>query len=139
MAPNAAGDADEGGNRLQNFAVLSLPGGLLPAGGNSVQIGLLVDTAIASAGYPLRVDFYRAACGGGSRQFLGSTSIAAMDAQLPRSFTLTPPDGGNVLPLTALVVDAAGNSSEFTPAQGETIFADGSEDQAGALAVGRCD
>ncbi|MBL8243193.1 MAG: hypothetical protein JNL89_03340 [Rhodanobacteraceae bacterium] len=137
--PNDAGDADEGGNRLQNFAVLSLPGGFLPAGGNSVQIGLLVDTAIANASYPLRVDFYRAACGGGSRQFVGSTSIAAMDAQLPRSFTLTPPDGANVLPLTALVVDAAGNSSEFAPAQGETIFADGSEDQAGALAVGRCE
>lgn len=137
--PNDAGDADEGGNRLQNFAVITLPGGFLPAGGNSVQIGFLVDTATANASYPLRVDFYRADCGGGSRQFLGTTSIAALDAQLPRSFTLTPPDGANVLPLTALVVDTAGNSSEFTPVQGEAIFADGSEDQPAALTVGRCE
>jgi hypothetical protein len=137
--PNDAGDADEGGNRLQNFAVLSLPGGFLPAGGTSVQVGFQVDTAVANASYPLRIDFYRGDCGGGSRQYLGSTSITAIDAQSPRSFTLTPPDGANVLPLTALVVDAAGNSSEFAPVQGEAIFADGSEDQAGALMAGRCD
>lgn len=137
--PNDAGDADDGGNRLQNFAVLSLPGGFLPGGGSSVQVGFQVDTATANASYPLRVDFYRADCGGGSRQFLGSTSIAAIDAQSPRSFTLTPPDGANVLPLTALVVDAAGNSSEFTPVQGESIFADGGEDQPAALTLGRCD
>lgn len=137
--PNDAGDDDEGGNRLQNFAVLSLPGGFLPAGGNSVQVGYQIDSAVANASYPLRVDFYRADCGGGSRQFLGSTSIAAIDAQLPGSFTLTATDGANVLPLTALVVDAAGNSSEFAPVQGETIFADGAEDLAGALPAGRCD
>ena len=137
--PNDPGDADTGGNRLQNFAAFSLPGGFLPAGGNSVLVNFQVDTATANASYPLRVDFYRADCGGGSRQFLGSTQVQAIDAQTPRSFTLTPPDGANVLPLTALVVDAAGNSSEFAPAQGETLFADGSEDQAGALTVGRCE
>lgn len=137
--PNDAGDSDEGGNRLQNFAALTLPGGFLPAGGNSVQLGFQVDTAVANASYPLRVDFYRGDCGGGSRQYLGSTQVQAIDAQLPRSFVLNPPDGGNVLPLTALVVDAAGNSSEFTPAQGEAIFADGSEDQPGPLSVGRCE
>ncbi len=137
--PNDPGDADTGGNRLQNFAVVNLPGGFLPAGGNSVDVGFQVDTATANASYPLRVDFYRAACGGGSREFVGSASIAAIDAQLPHTTLVQPADGGNVLPLTTLVVDAAGNSSEFSPAQGEAIFADGSEDQPAALPPGRCD
>lgn len=137
--PNDPGDADSGGNRLQNFAAVSLPGGFLPAGGNSAQVGFTVDTATANASYPLRVDFYRGDCGGGSRQLVGSASIAAIDAQLPRTAMLQPADGGNILPLTALVVDAAGNTSEFSPLQGDPIFADGSEDQPAALSPGRCD
>lgn len=137
--PNDAGDADSGGNRLQNHAVLDLPGGFLPGGGSSVSLGFAVDTAIAHASYPLRVDFYRAGCGGGSRQFLGSSSIAAIDAQTPRSVVLTAVDDGNLLPLTALVVDSAGNSSEFTPAQGESISEAGFEDAPGPSTPGRCD
>jgi hypothetical protein len=137
--PNDPGDADTGGNRLQNFAVITLPGGFLPAGGSAVEVGFQVDSATANASYPLRVDFYRGDCGGGSRQLVGSASIAAIDAQLPRTTQLQPADGANVLPLTALVVDAAGNSSEFAPLQGEAIFADGSEDQPTALPPGRCD
>ncbi|GMU44363.1 MAG: hypothetical protein IT479_06495 [Xanthomonadales bacterium] len=136
---NDPGDADTGGNRLQNFAAVTLPGGFLPAGGAGVELDFVVDTAIAHASYPLRVDFYRADCGGGSRQFLGSTQVQAVDAQTPRSFTLASPDGGNVLPLTALAVDADGNSSEFAPVQGEAIFADGLEDQASTLTPGRCE
>lgn len=136
--PNDAGDGDTGGNRLQNFAVITLPGGFLPGGGNNVEVGFQVDTATANATYPLRVDFYRADCGGGSRQLVGTTSIAAIDAQLPRTLTLQPADGGNILPLTALVVDSAGNSSEFSPPQGDPIFAGGMEDQPSALSAGRC-
>lgn len=136
---NDAADADTGGNRLQNFAVLDLPAGFLPAGGASAQIGFQVDSATAHSSYPLRVDFFRADCGGGSRHLLGSATITAIDAQSPRSTLLAAADGGNLLPLTALVVDADGNSSEFTPARGEGVFASGLEDSASPPTAGRCD
>lgn len=124
---NDPGDADEGGNRLQNHAELGLPAGFLPQGGVTVPLTVRVDTATASAGYPLRVDFYRADQGGGSRTWLGSDSIPATAAGQPRTPTLIAPDGGNLLPLTALVTDAAGNSSEFTPMLGDAIGAGGFE------------
>jgi len=37
------------------------------------------------------------------------------------------------------VVDSAGNSSEFTPAQGESISEAGFEDAPGPSTPGRCD
>lgn len=135
---NDPGDADDGGNRLQNFPQLELPAGFAPGGGASANVGYRVDSGTANASYPLRVDFYRADCGGGSRSWLGSANIAAIDAQLPLQFMLSAPDGGNLLPLTALAVDAAGNSSEFAPPQGETIHAGAFEDTPAALPAGRC-
>lgn len=124
---NDPGDADEGGNRLQNHAELTLPAGFTPLGGLTVPVGFRVDTATASASYPLRVDFYRGDQGGGSRTWLGTDTISAAAAGQLRTLTLIAPDAGNLLPLTALVTDAAGNSSEFTPMQGDAIGGGGFE------------
>lgn len=135
---NDAGDVDGGGNRRQNFPVFSLPGGFLPAGGSAVTVNYTVDTALANATYPLTIRAYRGDCGGGSRSFIASEIIEAVDAQMPQTWALTAPDGANLLPLVLTATDAAGNNSEFSAMVGETIFADALEDQAPVLTAGKC-
>lgn len=136
--PNDAGDPDSGGNRLQNYPTFSLPSGFLPAGGASVQLTLTVDSTSSNAAYPLTVDVYRAGCGGGAVEWQGSTTIEAVNAQLPQSVTLTRADGNNLLPLVLQVTDANGNSSEFSAVAGDALYADGWEDGAAAPVGGRC-
>jgi len=137
--PNDVSDADEtGGNRQQNFPEITLPDGFAPTGSDSVALQYRVDTALANATYPLTVNFYRGACGGGSRELLASDTYNNGDAQQLRNFTLNAADGGNVLPLVATAVDSVGNTSEFTAMVGETLFADGMEDEPAAFSVGSC-
>lgn len=138
ITPNDAGDPDSGGNRLQNFPTFSLPPGFLPAGGASVELTVTVDSAVSNSAYPLTVDAWRAACGGGADEWLGSLTIDAINAQLPLPFTLARPDGRNILPLVLQVTDANGNSSEFSANAGDAIRADGFEDTASAPTGGRC-
>ena len=135
---NDAGDADEGGNRLQNFPEIILPPDFLPSGGNSVNLQYLVDTAIANAAYPIAVNFYRGTCGGGSDALIASDTYGAADAQQLRTFTLTAFDGANVLPLVATAVDAAGNASEFTPMVGDEVFRGDFEDTLAPASPGVC-
>ncbi len=135
---NDTDDADEGSNRLQNSPELVLPEGFIPGGGSSVTLEYRVDTAIANASYPITVNFYRADCGGGSRQLLASDTVSAAQAQSIQTFVLTAPDSANVLPLVATAVDADGNTSEFSPMLGDPIFHADFEDTLGPLAPGYC-
>jgi hypothetical protein len=105
---NDPGDADAGTNRVQNFP--ELLSATRPAPGE-IQVSFRVDTAVAHATYPLRVDFYRSDSVGGPLGIVGSATIAAADAQTTRSITLTPTQAVGFL--TATATDAAGNSSEF--------------------------
>ncbi len=136
--PNDAGDGDAGGNRLQNFPEITLPVDFLPSGGSSVDVQYLLDTEIANASYPITIHFYRGACGGGSGSWLASTSVSAAQSQQPQTFTLVAADGSNVLPLVATAVDAAGNTSEFSPMVGDDIFHSDFEDSLAPAAVGSC-
>jgi CSLREA domain-containing protein len=138
VSPNDANDLDEGANRSQNFPDLTLPVNFLPTGSASVNLQYRVDTAVANATYPITVNFFRGACGGGPNQFIGSDTITAAQAQSTKNFTLTPTDGGNVLPLLANAVDADGNQSEFTVMVGDAIMRSDFEDVSAALTVGRC-
>jgi CSLREA domain-containing protein len=138
VTPNDVNDLDEGANRSQNFPDLTLPVNFLPTGSASVNLQYRVDTAVANATYPITVNFFRGACGGGPNQFIGSDTISAAQAQTVKNFTLTPSDGGNVLPLLANAVDADGNQSEFTLMVGDAIMRSDFEDIAAALTVGRC-
>ncbi|HWS25225.1 MAG TPA: hypothetical protein VN259_01500 [Xanthomonadales bacterium] len=132
--PNDAGDGDElGGNRLQNYPEL-----VLPSGGDVANLQFRVDTAPANASYPILVNFYRGACGGGSRALLASASVSVAQAQQLISFTVTSPDGAGILPLTATAVDAAGNTSEFAPMLGEALFRDEFEDTPAPQRPGTC-
>ncbi|MGE4070477.1 MAG: hypothetical protein AB7E72_04825 [Lysobacterales bacterium] len=135
---NDPADADEGGNRLINYPELSLPAGFAPGGGGTASLTVRVDSAPASVSYPLTVRAYRGDCGGGSRELLGSTQIQLVDAQLPQTWVLSAVDGSNLLPLTLTTTDATGNASEFSPMQGDAVFADALEDSAPTLTVGRC-
>lgn len=136
--PNDIGDADSGGNRLQNFPTYTLPGGFLPAGGTAVTLTYSVDTAVANASYPLTIRAYRGDCGGGSRTLIATDTVGAVDAQLPRNWSLSAPDGINLLPLVFTATDAAGNNSEFSVMSGDAIYADALEDQPAVLTTGRC-
>jgi hypothetical protein len=120
---NDPGDADVGTNRVQNHP--DLLGATRPAMG-TLQVSFRVDTAVANATYPLRVDFYRADSSGGPFGLIGSASIAAADAQTNRTITMTPSIGVGFL--TAIVTDAAGNSSEYADVLDiNRVFADGFE------------
>jgi hypothetical protein len=105
---NDPGDADLGTNRMQNHP--EIQSAVRPPGGG-IAVDFRVDTAIANAAYPIRVDFYRADPGGGPLAKVGSASIAAVDAQTTRSVLLTETQGLGFL--TAMATDALGNSSEY--------------------------
>ena len=137
-SPNDVNDIDEGADRSQNFPELTLPVNFLPTGGVSTNLQYRVDTAVANATYPITVNFFRGACGGGPNQFIGSDSVTAAEAQSIKSFTLTPSDGGNALPLIANAVDADGNTSEFTVMIGDAITRSDFENVPAALTAGRC-
>jgi CSLREA domain-containing protein len=137
-SPNDVNDLDEGANRSQNFPEVTLPTNFLPNGSASVELQYRVDSALANASYPITVNFFRGACGGGPNQFIGSDSITAAEAQSTKTFTLMPADGGNVLPLLANAVDADGNTSEFTVMLGDAMMRSGFEDVLAPLTVGNC-
>ena len=142
---NDAADADAGGsnpvtaaggNRLQNVPTVTLPPGLLPGGGDDVTIDYVLDSLPGNSTYPITVQFHRAACGGGSAELLAEAEIDEINAQQPLQQVLSV--GGNVLPLTVTATDALGNTSEFGPVFGETLFVDGLEEDPAAFGVGNC-
>lgn len=120
---NDPGDADAGTNRVQNFPAIPMAAW---TGNGGVDMSVQVDTAVANATYPLRVDIYRADPGGGPLGIIHTLSISAGEAQTVRSFSLS-----TALPLgflTALATDAAGNSSEFSAVVDiDKVFRDGLE------------
>jgi hypothetical protein len=105
---NDPGDADLGTNRMQNHPEIQ---SAVRSPSGTIAVDFRVDTAVANASYPLRVDFYRADPGGGPLAKVGSASIAAVDAQTTRSVVLTETQGLGFL--TAMTTDALGNSSEY--------------------------
>lgn len=109
--PNDSGDADVGANGVQNWPeILSAS-----QAGNQLTVTYRIDTAIANASYPLRVDFY-ANVQGGSGLWLTGDSYPASSAQQPRTITLLVPAGAKAIPFVATATDAGGRSSEFSPA-----------------------
>ncbi len=117
-SPNDPGDADEGGNRGQNWPEIlsaTLADGVL-------SVRYRVDTAPAYASYPLRVQFFLALPGGGM-PILADTggaslgfaidSIAQAQAQAVREVDFVLPPDSHPFPITAIATDAMGHSSEF--------------------------
>ena len=120
---NDPGDADEATNRLQNYPTLPL---VTWTGNGGIDVQVQVDTAVANATYPLRVDLYRANEVGDPLGIVHSLNISAAEAQSVRSvsFSSTQPLGF----LTAIATDAAGNASEFADVVDiDKLFRDGLE------------
>jgi hypothetical protein len=121
---NDPGDGDNATNRMQNYPVdlsATRPAVL------QIQVGFRVDTAVANASYPLRVDFFRASASGDVLELIGSTTVAAIDAQMPRSALVS--STRELGFIVAMATDAVGNSSEFSDVLDiDRIFINGFED-----------
>lgn len=123
--PNDPGDPDAnaantGGNRLQNYPVIDSLQRI--NAGTTYQLTYRVDTAVANATYPLRIDIARGR-GGQPEETILTDSYAATDAQLPKTVTFAA-SALQGQPLVLFATDADGNTSEIG---GETIFATGFE------------
>jgi hypothetical protein len=124
--PNDPGDADANppvgggvyysGNRLQNYPEIVE----YSNDGANVTLTYRVDTDVANATYPLRIDIARGRAG--QAEFpLAIDNYEEIDAGLPKSisFPLAALEGGGGIVLSA--TDSAGNTSEQG---GEHLFAD---------------
>lgn len=119
---NDAGDADSGGNRLQNSPDVV---DAVAVGADRFRLDLRVDSAPGNATYPLRVDAFRGR-GADLLEHLAQRTITLAEAQTVVSIEL---------PLTALAdgvvqllaTDAEGNTSEVGRYALDPVFADGFE------------
>ncbi|HEX7770565.1 MAG TPA: CSLREA domain-containing protein [Dokdonella sp.] len=118
--PNDPGDADAGPNLRMNHPELRQ----VAYSGGEYAITWRVDTEVAHAAYPLRIDVYVAANPDDAEgsTWIGSDTIDAPDAQAWRTLELA---GPGPAALVATVTDAEGRTSEFSAA--DRIFADGLE------------
>jgi hypothetical protein len=111
---NDPGDPDTGPNRRQNYPQIT--GATLV--GTSVTLNYLVDSMVGNASYPITVQFFVAdASGLGGQTLLFTDAYPAVQAGFAKVATFTSPVSlsGNES-LVATATDAAGNTSEFSPA-----------------------
>ncbi|MCA9261163.1 MAG: proprotein convertase P-domain-containing protein, partial [Planctomycetales bacterium] len=122
LTPNDAGDADNGPNRLQNFPAVA---GDVEISGNQAAVTYQVPTLPANATFPLNIDFYMVdADGQEGRVYLGSDVYAASDVGSDKVATLAVTTGLTNSQIVAMATDAAGNSSEFSPAANVVLAPD---------------
>ncbi len=118
--PDDTDDSDEGGNRLQNAPVIDTVAYV--DGGETIELRFHVDTALANAAYPLRIDV--GAGRGGQAAFLATTIVyAAADARSVATARF-PVSALHGAPIVLNATDALGNTSE---SGSEALFADGFE------------
>lgn len=119
--PDDAGDVDAGQNLGQNRPQIISAS----QSGDTLTVTYLVDTAVANATFPLRVDFYADVIGG-SGELLAEDFYPASSAQLQRTIGLAVPHGVSAIPFVATATDADGHTSEFAAAY-DVIFEDDCE------------
>ena len=127
MTLNDAGDADEGGNHLQNFPVITV------ATAGSTNVGGTLNTTASTSGYVIEI-FSNDVCDsthGEGKTYLGTVTTGATDGSGNVSWNVTVPALTLGQILTATATDASGNTSEFslcfTATAGETdVGVDGS-------------
>jgi hypothetical protein len=111
ITTNDAGDADDGGNRLQNFPVLT---SVVSSGATTTITG----TLNSAPGTTFSVEFFsNISCdpsgNGEGETYLGSTTVAT-DAGGNANFTATLPANIGCKSVTATATDPSGNTSEFS-------------------------
>lgn len=125
---NDPGDGDNGPNRALNWPVIVSGTRLGP---DRFDLTFRQDTLPANATYPITVRFYRADLGRNEGVAeIGQATVSAAQALtvVPVSLTLPPSQVGAVLYITAVAIDADGNTSEFSdPIDFDRVFSDGYE------------
>lgn len=125
---NDPGDGDNGPNRGLNWPAI-VSG--MRIGPDRFDLTFRQDTLPANATYPITVRFFRADLGRNEGVAeIGQATISAAQALtvVPASLTLPPSQVGAVLYITAVAIDADGNTSEFSdPIDFDRVFADGFE------------
>ena len=111
VTPNDPGDPDDGGNRLQNFPVLT---SVLSSGGSTIIAGTL--NSMPNTTFSLEF-FSNTGCdpsgNGEGETFIGSAPVTT-NASGNASFTVTVPVNIGCKSVTATATDPAGNTSEFS-------------------------
>ena len=112
---NDVGDADEGANRLQNSPALL---DIIRQSNGDLAIDYTVDTDLANATYPIRVEFYQTNPSNQAKTYLGFDTFTAANAAVGiKTILVTPLDSidvGDQLVATATDLDGLGNTSEIS-------------------------
>ncbi|MDX1925308.1 MAG: right-handed parallel beta-helix repeat-containing protein [Pirellulaceae bacterium] len=115
VTPNDAADADNGGNRLQNFPQISGNPLLL---GTNLEIAFSVPSATTNSAYPLTIEFFVSDSSGEGATFLGSTIYTAANFAAGIKTVSFAGAGAGLTPGVTKIVghatDLVGNSSEFS-------------------------
>ncbi|HEY6118516.1 MAG TPA: FG-GAP-like repeat-containing protein [Pyrinomonadaceae bacterium] len=114
VVPNDSCDADNGGNHLQNFPVISAAGPANTGGGTVIQGSL---NSIANQSYVL--DFFSndncdSSGNGEGQHFIGSTSVNTGDTCETIYSVLLPANIPQGKSITVTATDSNGNTSEFS-------------------------
>jgi hypothetical protein len=114
VVPNDSCDADNGGNHLQNFPVITATGPAISGSGTVIK-GTL--NSIASQSYAL--DFFSndncdSSGNGEGQNFIGSASVTTADSCDGAFHVLVPANVPQGKIITATATDANGNTSEFS-------------------------
>lgn len=114
LTPNDGGDADTGGNRLQNYPQFS---GNPILFGNDLEISFSVNSSPVHAAYPLTIEFFASDGGSEGATFLGSTLYTEANfATGVKTVNFAGAGTGLTAGVTKLVgvaIDLQGNTSEF--------------------------
>ena len=115
VTANDATDADNGGNRLQNFPQISGNPLLL---GTNLEIAFSVPSATTNSAYPLTIEFYVSDNSGEGATFVGSTVYTAANFAAGIKTVSFAGAGAGLTPgltkIVGLATDLVGNSSEFS-------------------------
>ncbi len=137
VTPNDAGDGDAGGNRLQNFPVLT---GASGSPSSTTVVGTLDSTQFTV----FTIEFFGSSAAdpsgfGQGQQFVGSTTVTT-DGAGHASFTATFPIGlAAGAMVTATATDPGGNTSEFSRAIAQSLgvaIDDVTQDEGNGLVTG---
>lgn len=115
VTANDAADADNGGNRLQNFPQISGNPQLV---GSNLEITFSVNSSPANSAYPLTIEFYVSDGVGEGATYLASTVYTAANFTAGlKTVSFNGAGAGLTVGTTKIVglaTDANGNSSEFS-------------------------
>ncbi len=115
LTANDVGDADSGGNRLQNFPLIN--GSPLLVASN-LEISFVLSSSPANAAYPLTIEFFVSDGAGEGARWLGSTLYTEANYAAGNKTVNFAGAGAGLTPgvtkIVGTAIDLRGNTSEFS-------------------------